>query len=143
LPHSHWPRHRLRALSGVGVMVCFIYGVARMPLSTAYAIVFVAPLLITALAVPLLGEKVGPRRWTAILVGLAGVIVVLRPGVAGAATVPGLVLLAAALFYAIAAITVRTLAQRESPEAMVVWFLLVVGGFAGGAAVFVWLAGER
>src|SRR5690606_1131373 len=143
LPHSHWPRHRLRALSGVGVMVCFIYGVARMRLASASAIVLVAPLLITALAVPLLGEKVGPRRWTAILVGLAGVIVVLRPGVAGAATVPGLVLLAAALFYAIAAITVRKLAQRDSPEAMVFWFLLLLGVFAGAVAVFDWRPVQR
>src|SRR5690606_2810233 len=82
LRHIHWPLHLVRGVIGVGVMTCFIYGVARMPLSTAYAIVFAAPLLITALAVPLLGEKVGPRRWTAILVGLAGVLVVLRPGVA-------------------------------------------------------------
>src|SRR5690606_4773456 len=134
----HWPLHLVRGVIGVGVMGCFIYGVARMPLSTAYAIVFAAPLMITALAVPLLGEKVGPRRWTAILVGLTGVIVVLRPGVAGVATGPGLVLLASALFYALAAITVRKLAQRDSPEAMVFWFLLLLGLFAGAIAAFDW-----
>lgn len=138
LRHIHWPLHLVRGVIGLGVMTCFIYGVARMPLSTAYAIVFVAPLMITALAVPLLGEKVGPRRWTAIVVGLGGVLVVLRPGVAGVATGPGLVLLAAALFYALAAITVRKLAQRDSPEAMVFWFLLLLGVFAGVIAAFDW-----
>src|SRR5690348_16982328 len=76
----HWPLHLFRGVLGVGVMAGFVYGVARMPLSTAYAIVFVAPLMITALAGPLLGEKVGPRRWIAIAVGLLGVLVVLRPG---------------------------------------------------------------
>jgi drug/metabolite transporter (DMT)-like permease len=143
LLHIHWRLHLLRGVIGVGVMVCFIYGVARMPLSTAYAIVFAAPLMITALAVPLLGEKVGPRRWTAILVGLAGVIVVLRPGVAGVATVPGLMLLAAALCYAVAAITVRKLALRDSPEAMVFWFLLLLGLFSGAVAVFDWHPVQR
>lgn len=139
----HWPLHLARGVIGVGVMACFIYGVARMPLSTAYAIVFVAPLMITALAVPLLGEKVGPRRWTAIFVGLVGVLVVLRPGVSGAATVPGVVLLAAALFYAFAAITVRKLAQRDSAEAMVFWFLLLLGVFAGTIAAFDWHPVQR
>lgn len=143
LRHVHWPLHLARGVIGFGVMVCFVYGVARLPLSTAYAIVFVAPLMITALAVPLLGEKVGPRRWTAILVGLAGVIVVLRPGVAGAATGPGLVLLVAAFFYAMAAITVRKLAQRDSPEAMVFWFLLLLGVFAGAFAAFDWRPVQR
>jgi drug/metabolite transporter (DMT)-like permease len=143
LLHVHWPLHLVRGVIGVGVMVCFVYGLARMPLSTAYAIVFAAPLMITALAGPLLGEKVGPRRWTAIFVGLAGVIVVLRPGVAGVPTGPGLVLLAAALFYAFAAITVRKLAQRDSPEAMVFWFLLLLGMFAGAVAAFDWRPVQR
>jgi drug/metabolite transporter (DMT)-like permease len=51
-----------------------------MPLADAVAVFFVAPLLITALSVPLLKEKVGPRRWLAVGIGLAGVIVMLRPG---------------------------------------------------------------
>jgi drug/metabolite transporter (DMT)-like permease len=69
--------------------------------------------------------------------------VVLRPGVAGVATGPGLVLLAAALCYAVAAITVRKLAQRDSPEAMVFWFLLLLGVFAGAVAAFDWRAVQR
>lgn len=134
----HWPLHVLRGLLSVGMMVGFVYGLARMPLSTAYAIVFVAPLMITALAVPLLGEKVGPRRWTAICVGLAGVLVVLRPTGDGVATAAGLVVVAAALCYSIAAITVRKLALRDSPEAMVFWFLVLLGVFAGAVAAFDW-----
>lgn len=139
----HWPLHLLRGLLGVGVMVGFVYGVARMPLSTAYAIVFVAPLMVTALAVPLLGEKVGPRRWAAIAVGLAGVLVVLRPGGGGVATWSGVVLVLAALCYALAAITVRTLALRDSPEAMVFWFLVLLAVFAGGVALFDWQPVQR
>lgn len=139
----HWPLHLLRGVLGVGVMAGFVYGVARMPLSTAYAIVFVAPLMVTALAVPLLGEKVGPRRWAAIVVGLLGVIVVLRPGTASVATLPGLVLVISALSYAVAAITVRKLTQRDSPEAMVFWFLLLLTVFAGAIALFEWRPVQR
>jgi drug/metabolite transporter (DMT)-like permease len=141
----HWPLHLLRGVLGVGVMAGFVYGVANMPLSTAYAIVFVSPLMVTALAVPLLGEKVGPRRWMAIVVGLLGVLVVLRPGMAGIATGPGLVLVLAALCYAVAAITVRKLAMRDSPEAMVFWFLTLLSLFAGAIGASTWkpLQGEH
>jgi drug/metabolite transporter (DMT)-like permease len=143
LLHVHWPLHLFRGVLGVGVMAGFVYGVAHMPLSTAYAIVFVAPLMITALAVPLLGESVAPRRWVAIGVGLLGVLVVLRPGLAGVATVPGAVLVISALCYAVAAITVRKLAQRDSPEAMVFWFLLLLAVFSGVIAVFDWHPVQR
>jgi drug/metabolite transporter (DMT)-like permease len=139
----HWPLHLLRGVLGLGVMAGFVYGVARMPLSTAYAIVFVAPLMVTALAVPLLGEKVGPSRWAAIVVGLLGVLVVLRPGAAGVATGAGLVLVVSALSYAVAAITVRKLAQRDSPEAMVFWFLVLLSVFAGAIAAFDWQPVQR
>src|SRR5690606_1167597 len=62
----HWPLHLLRGVLGVALMAGFVYGVRTLPLTTAYAISFVAPLLVTAMAVPILGEKVGPRRWAAI-----------------------------------------------------------------------------
>ena len=138
-----WPLHLLRGALGIAMMAGFVYGLARMPMSTAYAITFVAPLVITALAVPLLGEKVGPRRWGAILVGLVGVLVVLRPTGSGVATLAGLAVVLAALAYAVAAITVRKLALRDSPEAMVFWFLVLLGVFAGAVAAFDWQPLQR
>src|SRR3546814_3702981 len=80
-------------------MAGFVYGVRLLPLTTAYAISFVAPLLVTAMAVPILGEKVGPRRWAAIFVGLVGVLVVLRPTGQGMMTLGGLAILGAAVCY--------------------------------------------
>jgi multidrug transporter EmrE-like cation transporter len=71
--------HLLRAAIGITMLACFAYGLRTLPLSEAYAIFFVAPLLITLLAAPLLGEKVGANRWWAIAIGLVGVLVVLRP----------------------------------------------------------------
>ncbi|MDH5824834.1 DMT family transporter [Luteimonas sp. RD2P54] len=130
----HWRLHLVRGALGIAMMAGFVYGLARMPMSTAYAIVFVAPLLVTAMAVPILGERVGPRRWTAIALGMAGVLVVLRPTGEGVMTLAGLALLGAAACYAAAAITVRILAQRDSTEAMVFWFLLLLALGAGALA---------
>ena len=91
-----WPLHLLRGAIGVMMMATFVYALKRMPLSTAYTIFFVAPLLITAMSVPFLGERVGPRRWTAIAIGLLGVLVVLRPSGEGMASLAGLAVLIAA-----------------------------------------------
>ncbi len=134
----HWPLHLLRGLLGIAMMFGFVYGLQALPLSTAYTLTFVAPLLVTALAVPLLKEKVGPRRWTAIAIGLVGVLVVLRPTGAGMATTHGLAVLLAAVCYALGAITVRVLAQRDSTQAMVLWFMVILSLGAGCLAWPAW-----
>jgi drug/metabolite transporter (DMT)-like permease len=72
--------HLLRASFVVASNLFYFLGLAAMPLADAVAVFFVAPLMITALSVPMLGERVGPRRWFAVGLGLAGVIVMLRPG---------------------------------------------------------------
>ncbi|MEP6907036.1 MAG: DMT family transporter [Pseudoxanthomonas sp.] len=135
----HWPLHFLRGVLGIGMMFGFVYGLRTMPLSTAYAITFVAPMLVTAMAGPLLGERVGPRRWVAIMIGLIGVLVVLRPTGQGMATLGGLAVLLAAVCYAASAITVRLLAQRDSVQAMVLWFIVLLSLGAGVMAAPHWL----
>src|SRR5688500_155803 len=130
-----WPLHLLRGVLAVSMMGTFIYALARMPLSTAYTVFFVAPLMITALSVPILGERVGPRRWTAIGVGLLGVLVVLRPTGEGLFTLAGLGVFAAALGYSVSAITVRVLSRTDSTQAMVFWMLSMM---ALGSAALAW-----
>jgi drug/metabolite transporter (DMT)-like permease len=130
-----WSLHLLRGGLGILMMGSFVYALKRMPLSSAYSIFFVAPLLITALSVPMLGEKVGPRRWTAIGIGLLGVLTVLRPTGEGVFTLAGFAVLVAALAYAVSAITVRVLARTDSNQAMVVWLLAMM---ALGAGVLAW-----
>lgn len=129
-----WPLHLLRGVIGIVMMASFVYALKRLPLSTAYSIFFVAPLLITALSVPFLGERVGPRRWTAIGVGLVGVLVVLRPTGEGVMTLAGLGVLVGALGYAVSAITVRVLARTDSTQAITVWLLVVMALGAGALA---------
>ncbi|MGO4779607.1 DMT family transporter, partial [Lysobacter sp. 2RAB21] len=96
-----WPLHLLRGVLGVGMMAAFVYGVNRLPLSTTYSVFFIAPLLITALSGPILGERVGPRRWIAIGVGLLGVMVLLRPSGEGMLSTAALAVAAASLAYAV------------------------------------------
>jgi drug/metabolite transporter (DMT)-like permease len=71
--------HALRAAMALASIYLFVFGLSHLPLAEATAAAFVGPLFLTALAGPLLGEKVGIRRWTAVLVGFAGVLVMLRP----------------------------------------------------------------
>jgi drug/metabolite transporter (DMT)-like permease len=127
------PLHLLRALAVVIANMTFFTGLATLPLGEATAIFFVAPLFITALSVPLLGERVGPRRWFAILVGLGGVTVMLRPGSGG--FIPAFLLpLAAALAYALMQIMTRKLGMAEKASTMAFYIQLtfvVVSGAIG------------
>jgi drug/metabolite transporter (DMT)-like permease len=75
-----WKFHLLRAVLVVLANMTFYLSLATLPLGDATAIYFFAPLVITALSALLLREHVGPRRWTAVLAGLVGVILVVRPG---------------------------------------------------------------
>lgn len=134
-----WPLHALRGVLGITMMAAFVYALRTLPLSTAYTIFFVAPLLITALSVPFLGERVGPRRWTAILVGFVGVLVVLRPTGDGIVSLAGLAVLMAAFGYAVSAITVRVLSRTDSKQSIVVWMLTSLALGAGALALPDWV----
>jgi drug/metabolite transporter (DMT)-like permease len=135
-----WPLHALRGVLGIAMMAAFVYALRTLPLSTAYTIFFVAPLLITALSVPILGERVDPRRWAAIAVGFVGVLVVLRPTTDGLASLAGLAVLLAAFGYSVSAITVRVLARTDSNQSIVFWVLVSLAFGAGLLALPNWVA---
>ena len=104
----------LRGLFLVGSSILFVLGVRQMPISQATAIVFVAPMLITILSIPLLGERVGIRRWAAVAVGLIGVLIVVRPG-AGTFQPAVLFGLASAFCWAMTLVITRKMATSERP----------------------------
>ncbi|MCB1739670.1 MAG: DMT family transporter, partial [Gammaproteobacteria bacterium] len=109
----------LRGLFIVVTNMCFFLALASMPLADAVALFFVAPLFITLLSIPILGERVGRHRWTAVLVGMVGVFVMLRPGDGGFDRVALLPLLAALGYAATQMVTRRIgLADRASTMAM-------------------------
>jgi len=140
LVHVRWPMHLLRGAMGVAMMASFVYALRTLPLATAYSIFFIAPLLITALSVPFLGERVGPRRWIAIAVGLLGVVVLLRPSGEGMLSLAAVAVLLAALMYAVSAITVQLLARTDSTQSMVVWMMVMMTLGAGTIAWPHWVA---
>jgi drug/metabolite transporter (DMT)-like permease len=72
--------HVIRGLLLAASTMCLIGAISFVPLADAYTITFTAPLLVTVFAIPLLGERVGWRRWSAVLAGFAGVLIVIRPG---------------------------------------------------------------
>jgi drug/metabolite transporter (DMT)-like permease len=126
-----WSLHLLRGGLAVLMMGCFLFALQTLSLATAYSLFFVAPLLICALSVPLLGERVGPRRWAAILVGLIGVLVVLRPSTEGMLSLGGVAILVSAAAYSLSSIAVRVLGRSDSTQSMVVWMLTMLSIGAG------------
>ncbi len=125
--------HLVRGLCVVFANMTFFLGLAALPLADAVAIFFIAPLIITAFSVVMLGEKVGPRRWIAVLVGLLGVIVMVRPG-SGSFQIAALLPLAAAFAYATLHILTRKIGGTERAVTMIFYIQLtfiIVSAFMG------------
>ena len=116
-------RPRLQLLRGVCVVsssVLFIFGIREMPLAEAASIGFVAPLLITVLSIPLLGEVVGIRRWAAVVVGLIGVLVVIRPGTS-AFQPAALLVVASASCWSLGLVLTRKMSGSERAATTLLW----------------------
>jgi drug/metabolite transporter (DMT)-like permease len=118
--------HVARTASGFYGMITSYYGYLHLPLAVNTALGFAMPLVLTMLSVPLLGERVGWRRAVAVLAGLAGVLVIVRPwsGVGeGLPLLPACIVLSGVVAWALAMISIRRLgASGESNEAIVAWF---------------------
>jgi drug/metabolite transporter (DMT)-like permease len=134
-----WPLHLMRGFLSVGLLWCFVYSMGQLSLANAYTIFMSAPLLIVALSVPILGERVGWRQWLAVVVGLVGVIIVLKPTGAGLVTLGGLAALASAVGYAISAVTIRVITRTDSSAATVFWTLLLLTIISGTIASLRWV----
>ncbi len=132
--------HVLRGVLGIGMLALFAYGLKRLSLAEAYSIFFIAPALITAMAVFFLKERVNLARWIAIFVGLAGVLVVLRPEGGGFLTLGGLAILGSAVCYAISAVAARILARTDSTRQMMFWLMLLMSVGATALAAPEWVS---
>ncbi|ACL59066.1 DMT family transporter [Methylobacterium nodulans] len=117
----------LRGFALVASAVLFLCGLRYLPVAEATAISFVSPLFVTALSIPLLGETIGMRRWIAALVGLCGVLIILRPGTS-AFQAAALLPVASALFWALALVATRKINGYDAPQTTMTWSALV--GFA-------------
>ena len=133
-------RPKLQLLRGFAVAassIVFVLSLKYLPIADATATSFVTPLFVTALSIPLLGEKVGWRRWTATTVGLVGVLIVVRPGGSGfqlASLLPVL----SALTWAFALIVTRQMSTTESPLTTLAWSAMIGLGVVSLLLPFAW-----
>jgi drug/metabolite transporter (DMT)-like permease len=118
----------LRGLALVGSALCFIAALRTLPLAEATAINFVSPIFITALSIPILGEVVGIRRWAAVAVGLAGVLLVVRPFGGGGFGAEVLLPVLTAASWALAVVVTRKMAGADRSRTTLFWSAAV--GFA-------------
>jgi S-adenosylmethionine uptake transporter len=121
-PRQPWwiaARAGLTVVNGAAAFYCF----ATLPLAEAYAILFTTPLAITILAIPMLGETVRLRRWLAVIVGLTGVLIVLRPG-GGDLALGHAAGLVAAVCGATSSIIVRKVGAEERPVVLLLYPML-------------------
>lgn len=133
--------HAVRGLCVVCSNIAFFAALAAIPLAHATALFYVAPLLITLLSIPFLGEKVGPRRIGAVCVGFVGVLLMILPGAEGGTTSRAVLALPilGAFAYAMMQILTRRLGVRSKASAMAIY---LQGTFLAVSLVFWAIAGD-
>ena len=134
-----WPLHLFRGVIGVAMLYLFAFGVKRLSLTDAYAISFIAPLIITVLAVPFLKEVVHTRHWVCLLGGLLGVMVAMKPSADAMLSIGALAVLGSAVCYAVSAVAGRILSRTDTSSSLVFWMTLQLGVGAGVLAAPDWV----
>ncbi len=131
----------VRALALLATTGCGMAAFRVMPLAEATAVIFLAPLLVTLLAGPFLGERIGRSRWLAVLVGFGGVLLVVRPGTG--LNLGGILwALAGAFSYAVYQILTRRLSHAEHPLRLLFYTALVGTAVMSAALPWFWVATE-
>ena len=134
---ANLPLQIVRSILLLATTVLFFFGVRLLPLAEASAIMFTSPILLSILAIPFLGEKVGPYRWAAIFVAFLGALVVVRPGT-GVMGVGALFLLGCSFCNAFYQLITRKL--RGTDEARTTLLYTALAGTVGAslAVPLVW-----
>lgn len=126
---AHPIRQALRSVAQLLAMVLYFSALERISLPTATAIGFTAPLLVVAFSVPLLGERVGLRRWCAVIIGFLGALIIIRPGsdVTDWAT---LYVFGGAICYALYQALTRRVSENDDPRVSAVYTVIIalIGG---------------
>lgn len=133
------PLHTLRNVIHFGGQYCWVFAIGALPLATVFAIEFTMPVWTALLAAPLLGERLTRNRLVMLAFGLAGVLIILRPGL-GLFHPAALVALAAALLYAGNMIATKRLAASDSPLAVLLWMSLIQAPLALLTALPQWVS---
>ncbi|MEO9901692.1 DMT family transporter [Nisaea sp.] len=120
----HWKKHLVRGALGAVSMNAGFYALGNLPITTASVLFFSTPLFMTALAGPMLGEKVGIHRWGATLVGFAGIIVVVNPTL-DTVEFAMLAALISAVLFAVILIQGKILSKDDPPGTLMIYFMVM------------------
>jgi drug/metabolite transporter (DMT)-like permease len=131
------PLYVLRCSIGIVSMLAGFWAIVNLPLAQAISLSYSTPLFVTIGAVLVLGEVVRARRWTAVLIGFIGVLVIVRPGADGFSGASLIALLAAAMSASVA-ISIKFLSRTEKPDAIVLYTTLLWIPMSLLPALFVW-----
>ena len=134
---GHLGRHLIRTTAGLGAMFLFFYAISRMPLGEAVLLSFTAPLFIPLVARIWIGEPISLRTVAAVLIGFAGVLLILRPGT-GVLRPVALIGAASGLLSAVAMVSIRYMSDTEPPGRIVFYFTVMATGFSALALPWAW-----
>lgn len=127
----------VRTIAGVLTAVSAFYAFSVLPLAQVYAFIFAAPLLITVLSIPILKERVGLHRWAAVVMGLVGVMIVLRPG-AEPLTLGHIAGLTAAAGSAVVSVVTRKVGAEERAAVLMIYPMMTNVVLMGSILPFVY-----
>ena len=122
---QRYREHLQRGLSQFGSMLCWFLAVSVLSLGSATALGFAAPLFTTLLSIVILKEKVGIHRWSALIVGFVGVLIITNPG-AGTLTYGALFALGNAVLISTVAIAIRRMSMTESTETLTLYQMSIM-----------------
>jgi drug/metabolite transporter (DMT)-like permease len=129
LTQVRWSLHLVRGVLSVFMMITFAFALKELSLAKAYALFFIAPMMIAVLSIFMLGERVTRTQWLAIVIGFCGVLIVLRPDTAGFGWAGTLAVLGTALCYSLSSVLVKIIGRTDSTQAMMFWMtcMLAIG----------------
>ena len=129
--------HLLRASSNVIAMLMFFMALSMTPLAQVQALGFTAPLFTTVLAIFILGERVRLRRWTALIAGFIGALIIVRPGFQPIDT-GSLLTVASAAIWAFTLITIKLLSRTDSAVTITAYMVLLMSPLSLLPALYYW-----
>lgn len=136
---QHLPRHFLRAGLNIVAMSCFFYALSITPIARVTALAFSAPLFTAVLSFFILGERFKLHRWSAIVLGFVGALIILRPGIIPL-DLGSFLVLTSAFAWGITMIVIKVLSRTDSAVTITSYVSLLLAIFAFGPALWVWNA---
>jgi drug/metabolite transporter (DMT)-like permease len=140
-----FPAHIVRAFTGTMAQGCSFYALTVLPLAEQTALTYTTPLFVTLLSIPFLGERVGIHRWSAVLLGFAGIMVIALGDGAFQGSAPSQVVaigmavaVGQGVWSAATTLLVRSLSATESSATIVLWQSLLMTAFTLVALPFFW-----